>query len=120
MENRSRPTIVTIVAVLQFIPAFLLPPDFLMSASPLLLLAPAALFVFLGWAMLTLKPWATTLCIFVQGFNVIGRFLILFPQASPGETTNWLFVLTSLASIGLSTAILYVIDRPNVQVAFQA
>ena len=118
--ERSRPTIVTIVAVLQFIPAFLLPPDFLFSASPFLLLGPVALFVFLGWAMFTLKPWATTLCIFVQGFNAITRFLILFPQASAGEGIDWLFVVTSLASIGLSTAILYIIDRPNVQVAFQA
>jgi hypothetical protein len=84
------------------------------------LLAPAALFVFLGWAMLTLKPWATTLCIFVQGFNVIARFLIMFPQASPNEGTNWAFVITSLASILLSSAILYVIDRPSVQVAFTA
>jgi hypothetical protein len=118
--EQSRPTIVTIVAVFQFIPAFLLPPDMLLSANPLVLLAPVALFAFLGWAMLTLKPWATTLCIFVQGFNAITRFLIMFPQASAGDGTNWLFVLTSLLSIGLSTAILYVIDRPNVQVAFQA
>lgn len=117
--ERTRPPIVTVVAVFQFIPAFLLPPEMLLSAG-LLLLAPAALFVFLGWAMLTLKPWATTLCIFVQGFNAIARFLILWPQASPGESTNWAFVFTSLASIALSSAILYVIDRPNVQVAFQA
>lgn len=118
--ERTRPAVVTVVAVLQFIPAFLLPPEMLLSASPLLLLVPAALFVFMGWALLTLKPWATTLTIFVQGFNGITRFLILWPQASPGETTNWAFIFTSLASIALSSAILYVIDRPNVQVAFQA
>ena len=118
--EKSRPTVVTIVAIFQFIPAFLLPPDMLLSAPTLLLLAPLVLFAFLGWAMLTLRPWATTLCIFIQGFNVIGRFLILFPQASAGESTNWFFVFTSLLSIGLSTAILYLIDRPNVQVAFQA
>lgn len=118
--ERSRPTVVTIVAIFQFVPAFLVPPDILLSAPTLVLLVPAALFVLMGWGALTLKPWATTLCVFVQGFNVIARFLILFPQASPGESTNWPFVLTSLASIALSTAILYVIDRPNVQVAFQA
>jgi len=118
--EKTRPTVVTVVAILQFIPPLLLPPDMLLSAPPLLLAAPLVLFVFLGWAMLTLKPWATTLTIFVQGFSVIARFLILFPQASPGETTNWVFIFTSLASIALSTAILYAIDRPNVQVAFQA
>lgn len=121
MERRSRPTIVTIVAILQFIPAFMLPPDMLLSVNPLYLLAPAALFVFMGWAMLTLQRWATTLCIFVQGFNAIGRFLILFPHAVGEEGgANWAFILTSLISIALSSAILYVIDRPNVQVAFTA
>lgn len=118
--ERTRPTIVTFVALLQFIPAFLVPPDLLLSTNPLFFLAPLALFVFLGWAMLTLKRWALTLCIFVQGFNVIARFLILFPQASPNEGTNWLFVVTSLVSIALSSAILYVIDKPSVQVAFRA
>lgn len=118
--KRTRPTIVTIVAIFQFIPAFLLPPEMLLSAGPLLLLAPAALFVVMGWALLTLQPWATTLTIFVQGFNAITRFLILWPQASPGESTNWAFIITSVASVALSTAILSMIDRPNVQVAFQA
>jgi len=117
--KRTRPTIVTIVAIFQFIPALLLPPEMLVSAG-LLLLAPAALFVFMGWALLTLKPWATTLTIFVQGFNAITRFLILWPQASPAESTNWAFIITSVASVALSTAILTIIDRPNVQVAFQA
>jgi len=117
--ERTRPPIVTVVAVFQFIPALLLPPEMLLSAGPLLLV-PAALFVFLGWALLTLKPWATTLTIFIQGFNAITRFLILWPQASPGESTSWAFIITSVASIALSTAILTVIDRPNVQVAFQA
>ncbi len=118
--ERSRPTVVTLVALLQFIPALTLPPAMLLSINPIFYVAPLALFVFLGWAMLTLKRWALTLCIFVQGLNVIVRFLILFPNASPGESTNWAFIFTSLLSIALSSAILYVIDRPNVQVAFKA
>lgn len=117
--ERSRPQVVTLVAFLQFIPAFLLPPDILFANPPLLLI-PLALFVFVAWAMLTLKHWALTLCIFVQGMNAIVRFLILFPQATTDGSPNWLFIITSLLSIGLSSAILYLIDRPNVQVAFQA
>ena len=56
--ERSRPAVVTIMAILHFILAFLLPPELLLSVSPVLLLVPLALFVFLGWAMLTLKRWA--------------------------------------------------------------
>ncbi|RLC90831.1 MAG: hypothetical protein DRI37_00330 [Chloroflexi bacterium] len=118
--EKSRPVVVTLVAILQFIPILLLPPELLLSINPVLFLIPLAFFVFLGWAMLTFKRWALTLCIFVHGFNVLVRFLILFPQASNGESINWPFVITSLASILLSTIILYVIDRPKIQVAFKA
>jgi hypothetical protein len=117
--KKSRPQIVTLVALLQFIPAFLLPPDILFK-NPLVLIAPLALFAFMAWAMLTLKRWALTLCIFVQGMNAIVRFLILFPQATTDGNLNWLFIITSLLAIAMSSAILYVIDQPKVQVAFTA
>jgi len=119
--EKSRPAVVTLVAVLQFIPALLLPPELLLSVNPVLFLVPFAFFAFLGWVMLTLRGWALTLCIFVQGLNIIVRFLILFPQAFSGENSmDWSFVITSLVSILLSTVILYVMDRPKIQVAFRA
>ena len=118
--EKSRPVVVTLIAILQFIPALLLPPDLLLSINPLLLLFPLALFAFLCWAMLTLRRWAMTLCVFIQGFNVIARFLIMFPQAISEDGADWAFVLTSLVSVLLSTAILYLIDRPEVHVAFTA
>ena len=118
--EKSRPAVVTFVAILQFIPAFMLPPELLISVNPVLFLVPLAFFAFLGWAMLTLKRWALTLCIFVQGLNVIARFLILFPQALGEEGLNWSFVTTSLAAVVLSSVILYVTDRPKVQLAFRA
>jgi hypothetical protein len=55
----------------------------------------------------------------VQGFSAITRYPILFPRASRGDATDWPFVLTSSADVGLLAAILFVIDRSNVQVAFQ-
>lgn len=116
--EKARPTVVTLVAILQFVPALLLPPELLLSVSPVLFVFPVALFAFLGWAMLTLRRWALTLCVFVQGLNVIARFLILFPQAVGGGDTDWPFVATSLVAILLSALILVVVDRPGVHVAF--
>jgi hypothetical protein len=116
--QRSRPTAVTLVAILQFIPAFLLPPKLLLSVNPLLLIVPLVFFAFLGWALLTLRRWALTLCAFVQGLNVIARFLILFPQAVSAGDMDWPFVATSLVAILLSALILVVVDRPGVHVAF--
>ena len=118
--KKSRPTVIVLVAILQFVPALMLPPELLLSVNPVLFLIPLAFFAFLGWAMLTLKGWALTLCIFVQGFNGIARFLILFPQAFGEEGADWAFVTTSLAAVILSSAILYIVDKPNVQVAFRA
>ena len=115
---KSRPIEVTLVAILQFIPTLLLPPALLSSVNPIVFIVPLAFFAFLGWAMLTLRRWSTTLCIFVQGLNVIARLLIMFPQAVGEESTDWPFVVTSLLAILLSSVILYVIDKPKVQVAF--
>jgi len=44
----------------------------------------------------------------------------MFPQAISEDGADWAFVLTSLVSVLLSTAILYLIDRPEVHVAFTA
>jgi hypothetical protein len=118
--EKSRPAVVTLIAILQFIPVFLLPLAMLSSVNPVLFVVPLAFFVFLAWAMLTLKPWAMTLCIFVQGLNVIARFLILFPNIVGEMGANWAFLIAMVVGIGLSTAILYVIDQPKVQVAFTA
>lgn len=118
--EKSRPAVVTLVAILQFIPALLLPPALLRSVNPVLWLIPLAFFAFLAWAMLTLRRWALTLCVFVQGLNVIARFLIMFPQAVGEESADWIFVITSLLGILLSSVILYIVDRPKVQVAFTA
>jgi hypothetical protein len=118
--EKSRPAVVTLVAILQFIPPLLLPPELLLSVNPVLLLVPLALFALLGWAMFTLKRWSLTLCIFVQGLNVVVRFLIVFPQAFSEESMDWLFVTSSALAILLSTVILYVMDKPKIQVAFRA
>ena len=116
--EKSRPADITLVAILQFIPALLLPPALLLSVNPVVFIFPLVLFAFLAWAMLTLRRWSLTLCIFVQGLNVIARTLILFPQVIGEEGADWPFVVTSLAAIALSSVILVVVDRPKVQVAF--
>lgn len=120
-RQANRPTIVTLIAIFQFIPVLLLPPETLLSVNPWLLLVPLVLFLFLAWAMLTLRPWALTLCIFVQGFSLIARFLIMFPSIVSEEGVLDLpFLISSLGSIILSSVILYLVDKPDVHIAFNA
>ena len=116
--EKSRPIEITLVAILQFIPVLILPPSMLLSVNPILFVVPLAFFAFLAWAMLALKKWSMTLCVFVQGLNVIARFLIMFPQAVGEGGADWPFVMASLVGIALSTVILYAVDKPKVQVAF--
>ena len=76
---------------------------------------------FLGWALLQRKPWGRTLTIFVQGLNVVVRIITFFGNVyQPEAGVHTAFLLTYLLAIILSGVILSYIDRPEVQLAFEA
>ncbi len=122
--EKPKSRIVTIVAILQFIPPLILPPSALASpslATIVLIAIMLALFGVLAWGLLTYRGWARVLTVFVQGFNVIARLLILFPNAvSHAGQVDIGFIITSVISILLSTALLYIIDKPGIEVIFQS
>lgn len=122
--EKPKSRIVTIVAILQFIPPLILPPSVLASpslATIVLVAIMLALFGVLAWGLLTYRGWARVLTVFVQGFNVIARLLILFPNAvSPAGQVDLGFIITSVISILFSTVLLYIIDKPSIVVIFQS
>jgi len=121
---RSRlPTNLILIAALQFIPPLILPPDLLKGMSPALWAMVAALFVALGINLLRRQTWARLASIFVQGFSIIVRLLVLVGHARLGADPSapldiWL-LSTAAVSMLLSGLILYVIDEPEVQMAMQ-
>jgi hypothetical protein len=121
---RSRlPTNLILIAALQFIPPLVLPPDLLKGMSPALWGLVAVLFAALGINLLRRRAWARLASIFVQGFSIIVRLLVLVGHARLGTDPSapldaWL-LSTSAVSMLLSGLILYMIDEPEIQMAVQ-
>jgi hypothetical protein len=118
MTRSSR--FITYIAFAQFVPLVLFPWDVsirsLVFVVILLLLS-----AFLGWALIERKPWGRTLTIFVQGLNIVVRIITLFGNVyGPEMGLNVALLVTYLLSIVLSGIILGYIDRPEVQLAFEA
>jgi F0F1-type ATP synthase membrane subunit a len=121
--NRSLNNLVWMVAIGQFIPVLLYPPASLASASPVILGLAILVFAVVGFYLIRQRRWAKTLTIFMQGFNIIIRLMVLLSHGANslkhGGGANWDVIIVSIISIGLSTLILYRFDVPEVELAFQ-
>lgn len=122
--SKKRPAFITLIAISQIVPIFLLPPKMLLSMNRLFFVPPLIIFALLGWALFTLRPVGRTLTIFLQGFNIIVRTLIslarVVPSKAPGTPADIPLLVTSLLSIILSALILYYVDQPELQLLFEA
>ncbi|MHB0858550.1 MAG: hypothetical protein ACYC5M_13405 [Anaerolineae bacterium] len=122
MKNRL-PQGLILVAVFQFVPLLILPPDVLKGIGLELWGIIAALFVVLGYNLLRQKAWSRVATIFVQGMSIIVHILVVVSHARVGGQAlapwdTWL-LSTSLVSALLSGVILYYVDLPDVQVLMQ-
>jgi hypothetical protein len=118
MERSSR--FITFIAFAQFVPLVLFPWD-LSVRSLIFFVILLLLSAFLGWALIQRKPWGRTLTIFVQGLNIVVRIITLFGNVyKPEVGLDAALLVTYLLAIVLSGAILSYIDRPEVQLAFEA
>jgi len=132
--KKRRPVLITVIAILQIIPIFLLPPKMLLplirafSTSKvimrLLFLSPVIIFAVLAWALLTFRPQGRLMTIFLQGFNIIVRLLItmshIVPSKAPGTPVDVPLLVSSLLSVALSVLILFYVDQPEMQLLFES
>lgn len=91
------------------------PPATLLNGLPVILLAMLVLMLIgvLTWRGHRL---ALALNIFLQGFNVIIRLMMFFPHAvSRGGEYDFVYIITALASIGLSWYLLMRLDKTDVR-----
>ncbi len=119
MKNRL-PTALIAVAALQFLAPVCLPPRMLAGITPVVWVLAAALFVLLGVGLLRRRAWARLATVFVQGFNILVRLLILMPnvvsRSSAGKVTlDAPLLITFVVSMLLSAVVLYYVDLPEVQ-----
>ena len=122
--RKRRPTAITLIALLQFVPIVILPPEAIRAIDWRVLLVPIALFGVVGWALFALQPMARTLTIFVQGLNILVRLLItlskVVPSKAVGTPANVPLLATTVVSIVLSTFILFYVDQPETQLLFES
>ena len=113
--SHSKPILFTIVT--QIIPILIIPPAILFSLNGLMAVGVlVVLFAGLGWALLRHKSWALNLSVFIQGFNIIVRVMMMFPNArSKDGIWDLAIILTSIISIALSVVYLQRLDKPDIQ-----
>jgi hypothetical protein len=104
--------------VLPLIAPLLYPPEVLLPALPAVAVA-AVVFVGIGILVWRGRSLALTFSIFLQGFNVIIRLMMLFSTAvtrsgSGQLTVDPVYIVLSLLSIGISLWVLLRLDRMDV------
>jgi hypothetical protein len=111
---------IRIVALAQVVPLLLFPWD--LSVRSFVFIAVLILLsAFLGWALLTRKPWGRLMTIFVQGMNIIVRIITLFANVyTPESGVNAGLLVTYLLSVVVGGILLGYIDRPEMQLVFES
>lgn len=107
-----------LVYIFQIVPLLIFPLETLKSGGVLIAIV-AVVFALLGYGLWRGRNWALSLSLTLQGFNVIVRLMMLFPNATMnvGGTTvfNVPFIALSVLSIALSLFFLTRLDRPDVR-----
>jgi len=74
-----------------------------------------ALFIILGIFLMRGNSTALTLSIFLQGLNVIVRLMMFFPNAMVLGQIEWVMIIASILSIGLSAYLVLRLDNVDVR-----
>lgn len=102
---------VLLVAIFQFVPLLLYPPDVIFSIEPVFLIFAVVLFAFVGWRLVLGRTWASIFSTFLQGFNIITRLAMIFPHALVEGRVNYPFVITAILAISISIYFLYLLGK---------
>ena len=119
----QRPVII-IILVLQIIPLILFPLDIFTASSQvwwlpalLVVLTLIADFEIIVRRSSSVNPWL--LIGFAQGFNIISRLMMVWPNAArttvTGTVIDWVYVVLTLISMAASTWLLIYTEKPAVR-----
>ncbi len=108
-----------LIYIFQIVPLLIYPLDTLKSGAVIIAIV-AVVFALLGYGLWRGRNWAHSLSLTLQGFNVIVRLMMLFPNAailspSGGTQFDFAFIALSVVSIALSLFFLTRLDRPDVR-----
>ncbi len=103
--------------LLPLIAPLIMPPQFLFSSMGLLPLVLGVSAGLVGFLVNRGNSTALTLTIFLEGINVIIRLMMFYPHIlTDSGTVDYLWILTSLLSMGLSMYLVLRLDRMDIRV----
>jgi hypothetical protein len=116
MSNRQQ---LLLIYIFQIVPLLIFPLETLKSGVVVVGIL-AIVFALLGYGLLRGRNWALSLSITLQGFNVVVRLLMLFPNAlmrlpEGGFVFDLPYLALSVVSIALSLFFLLRLDRPDIR-----
>ena len=116
MSNRQQ---LLLVYLFQIIPLLVFPLDTLKSGIIVVGIL-VIVFALLGYGLWRGRNWALSLSLTLQGFNVIVRLMMLFPNAlmrlsDGGFVFDLSYIAFGVVSIALSLYFLLRLDRPDVR-----
>jgi hypothetical protein len=116
MANRQQ---LLLIYLFQIVPLLILPPEILKSGIVVVGIL-VVVFALLGYGLWRGRNWALSLSLTLQGFNVVVRLLMLFPNAlmrlpEGGFVFDLAYIALSVVAIALSSFFLLRLDRPDVR-----
>lgn len=120
----SQPLVIIVILLLQIIPLLLFPPSVFQPASQVWWL-PAILVICVLVADFQLivrrthsvNPWL--LIGFAQGFNIISRLMMVWPNATltteAGTAVNWVYLILTVISMAVSWWLLIYTEKPEIR-----
>jgi hypothetical protein len=108
-----------LIYLFQIIPLLIYPPETLKSGLVFVGIM-IVIFALLGYGLWRGRTWALSLSLTLQGFNVIVRLMMLFPNAlmrlsDGGFVFDLSYIAFGVVSIALSLFFLLRLDRPDVR-----
>lgn len=105
--------------IFQIIPLLIYPPQ-LLGRGLVAVGVMVAIFALLGYGLWQGRNWALSLSLTMQGFNVLVRLMMLYPNAMShlgdgSAVFDVPYIAMSIASIALSMYVLLRLDRPDVR-----
>ena len=122
----TRPGIISVMLILQFVPMVLFPPESFNPNSQEwwlpVILAVLALVSTVQIFRRSISTWPWSLILFSQGFNIISRLMMLFPHATYNQggtqVFNTAYVVLSVLSMAFSAFFLWYMELPEVRMGF--
>jgi hypothetical protein len=113
-----------LIYLFQIVPLLIFPLETLISGIAIVGIL-VVVFALLGYGLWRGRNWALSLSITMQGFNVVIRLLMLFPNAlmrlsGGGFVFDLPYLALSAVSIALSLFFLLRLDRPDIRATIVA